>query len=71
MLILTAALGGVAAFAAAAIPPITQEANLAAATEPNLTAVVAVKWVPVTVTVVPPVVGPEFGEIAVTTGAAR
>jgi hypothetical protein len=39
-----------------------------AAVEPKLTAVAPVKFVPVTVTVVPPAVGPEEGPTAVTVG---
>ena len=42
---------------------------LAAPALPKLTAVAPVKFVPVKVTVVPPVVGPEVGEIEVTVGA--
>ncbi len=37
---------------------------------PNLTAVAPVKPVPVMVTEVPPLAGPELGEMAVTVGAA-
>ena len=37
---------------------------------PNFTAVAASKLVPVIVTVVPPAVGPDVGEIDVTAGAA-
>ena len=37
---------------------------------PNLTAVAPVKPVPVMVTEVPPLAGPELGEIAVMAGAA-
>ena len=36
---------------------------------PNVTAVTPVKFVPVSVTVVPPAVGPAVGEIEVTVGA--
>lgn len=44
-------------------------ATLLAAVLPNVTVVdPATKWVPVTVTVVPPVIGPVVGEIAVTVG---
>ena len=39
-----------------------------AAVEPNFTAVAPVRFVPVTVTVVPPAVGPEEGPTAVTVG---
>jgi hypothetical protein len=42
--------------------------NEVAATEPNLTAVAPVKPVPVTVTEVPPAVGPEDGLTEVTVG---
>jgi hypothetical protein len=42
--------------------------KLVAATVPKLTLVAPVKPVPVTVTVVPPVVGPEVGEIEVMVG---
>src|ERR1700722_4738635 len=42
--------------------------KLFAASEPNATAVAPVNPVPVTVTVVFPVVGPEVGEIPVTVG---
>jgi hypothetical protein len=38
---------------------------------PNATLVAPVKPVPVMVTVVPPAIGPELGEIDVTTGAGR
>ena len=44
--------------------------KLAAAVAPNVTAVAPVKFVPVIVTVVPPAIGPEVGEIDVTVGAA-
>ena len=44
--------------------------KLVAAVAPNVTAVAPVKFVPVSVTVVPPVAGPEVGEIDVTVGAA-
>ena len=37
---------------------------------PNFTLVTPVKLVPVTVTVVPPAVGPEVGEMLVTVGGA-
>lgn len=40
-----------------------------AATPPNVTAVVPTRFVPVSVTVVPPVVGPELGETAVRVAA--
>ena len=39
-----------------------------AGTAPNLTAVAPVKLVPVIVTVVPPMIGPDVGDIAVTVG---
>jgi hypothetical protein len=42
--------------------------KLFAANEPNFTALAPVKPVPVTVTVVFPVVGPDVGEIDVTVG---
>ena len=38
---------------------------------PKLTTAFAVKLAPVTVTLVPPVVGPEFGLTPVTVGAAK
>jgi len=41
-----------------------------AAAPPMVTPVAPVKLVPVIVTLVPPAVGPELGEIAVTVGAA-
>ncbi|MNM85398.1 hypothetical protein D3C81_975110 [compost metagenome] len=41
-----------------------------AAVAPKVTAVVPLKPEPVIVTVVPPVVGPEVGEMLLTTGAA-
>ena len=41
-----------------------------AAVDPKVTAVAPVKPVPVTVTLVPPAVGPEPGANAVTVGAA-
>jgi hypothetical protein len=44
--------------------------TLVAAAPPIVTAVAPVKPVPVMVTDVPPAVGPEFGEIAVTVGGA-
>jgi len=44
--------------------------KLAAAVPPNVTAVAPVRFVPVIVTVVPPVVGPLFGLMAVTAGLA-
>ena len=44
--------------------------KLVALVAPNLTAVAPVKFVPVIVTTVPPVVGPEFGLTGVTVGAA-
>ena len=44
--------------------------KVVAAVAPNFTAVAPVKLVPVTVTEVPPVVGPEVGLTAVTVGAA-
>jgi hypothetical protein len=40
-----------------------------AAEEPNVTVVVPVRWVPVMVTFVPPVVEPEVGVTEVTVGA--
>jgi hypothetical protein len=40
-----------------------------AVVEPNVTLVVPVRWVPVMVTFVPPVVGPEVGVTEVTVGA--
>ena len=40
-----------------------------AAVAPNVTAVAPVKLVPVMITVVPPVPGPDVGEIEVTVGA--
>jgi hypothetical protein len=40
-----------------------------AVVEPKVTAVVPVRWVPVMVTLVPPVVGPEVGVTDVTVGA--
>jgi hypothetical protein len=43
--------------------------KLEAAVVPNFTALAPVKPVPVTVTVVPPVVGPELGPMPVTAGA--
>ena len=43
--------------------------KVVAAVAPNFTAVAPVKLVPVTVTEVPPVVGPEVGLTAVTVGA--
>jgi hypothetical protein len=43
--------------------------KLVAAVAPKVTAVVPVKFVPVIVTEVPPVVGPAVGEIEVTVGA--
>ena len=43
--------------------------NRAAAVEPNVTAVDPVKWEPLTVTVVPPLVGPVLGATEVTVGA--
>ena len=42
--------------------------KLVAATVPKTTLVAPVKLVPVMVTVVPPAVGPEVGEMAVTVG---
>jgi hypothetical protein len=42
--------------------------KLVAAAAPKVTSVAPVNAVPVTVTVVPPAVGPEVGEIAVTAG---
>ena len=42
-----------------------------AATEPNITVASVAKPVPVMVTVVAPVVGPEVGEMAVTLGAVE
>ena len=44
--------------------------KLVAATAPKTTLVAPVKLVPVMVTVVPPVVGPELGEMEVTVGGA-
>ena len=44
--------------------------TLVAAAPPMVTPVAPVKLVPVIVTLVPPVVGPEVGEIAVTVGGA-
>ena len=44
--------------------------KLAAFVAPNFTAVAAVKFVPVTVTDVPPAIGPEVGLMFVTAGAA-
>ena len=44
--------------------------KLVADTAPNSTAVAPVRFVPVTVTVVPPAVGPELGDTFVTVGAA-
>jgi hypothetical protein len=44
--------------------------KLFAAAAPKVTRVAPVNAVPVTVTVVPPAVGPDFGEIAVTAGTA-
>ena len=44
--------------------------KLLALTEPNLTAVAAVRLVPVMVTVVPPFTGPLAGDTAVTLGAS-
>ena len=44
--------------------------GLVPAAVPNLTAVAPVNPVPVTVTHVPPAVGPLVGEMAVTVGAA-
>ena len=44
--------------------------NEVAAVDPNLTAVAPVKPLPVTVTEVPPLVGPDEGATAVTVGAA-
>lgn len=44
--------------------------NDAALVAPNLTALAFVKFVPVTVTLVPPVMTPVFGDTAVTVGAA-
>jgi len=43
--------------------------KLVAATAPKRTLVAPVKFVPVMVTVVPPVIGPELGETPVTAGA--
>jgi hypothetical protein len=43
-------------------------AKLDAPVAPNRTAVAPLKLLPVTVTLVPPAVGPLVGEIAVTTG---
>jgi len=43
--------------------------KLVAATPPKRTLVAPVKFVPVMVTVVPPVLGPEVGETLVTVGA--
>jgi hypothetical protein len=43
--------------------------NELAAAAPNLTAVAPVKLVPVTVTLVPPPVGPTLGDTEVTVGA--
>ena len=45
--------------------------KLFAATDPNLTALAPLNPDPRTVTVVPPVVGPEAGDIEVTFGNAR
>ena len=45
--------------------------KLVAAVVPNLTVLAPVKPVPVTVTEVPPVLGPELGATAVTVGPAR
>ena len=42
--------------------------KLTALADPNLTAVVPVKFVPVTVTEVPPAVGPAFGPTPATEG---
>jgi hypothetical protein len=44
--------------------------KLVAAAAPKVTPVATVKPVPVIVTVVPPVAGPDVGEIEVTVGAA-
>ena len=44
--------------------------KLVAAVAPNFTELAELKLVPVTVTEVPPPVGPAIGEIAVTVGAA-
>jgi hypothetical protein len=44
--------------------------NEVAAVLPNLTMVAPVKLLPVIVTLVPPMVGPAFGPIDVTVGAA-
>ena len=42
--------------------------KLMAGVDPKVTAVTSRKFVPVIVTVFPPVVGPDFGEMAVTVG---
>ena len=42
-----------------------------ALTTPNLTVVAPVRLVPVIITVVPPAVGPEFGETPVTAGGPK
>ena len=44
--------------------------TLVAAAPPNVTVAPATKFVPVIVTLVPPTVEPEFGEIALTVGGA-
>jgi hypothetical protein len=45
--------------------------KLAAAVAPNFTAVTPLKFVPDIVTGVPPLAGPDVGEIAVTVGAPK
>jgi hypothetical protein len=43
--------------------------KLAAAADPKLTEVVPERWLPVMVTVVPPLVGPSEGDTSLTAGA--
>src|SRR5438105_320640 len=54
---------------AATIEVAVLTAKLAAATEPNLTALAALKFVPLMVTLVPPATGPILGASPVTAGA--
>src|SRR5580704_19463970 len=57
------------AIAVTSLPDTTRK--LEASTEPNDTLVVFVNAVPVIVTIVPPVVGPELGDTPVTAGIGR